>query len=84
MSESPFQSSLMAAVRHLFPKKNQKLQKVLKNVLQTFSACPFQCDKDLHVLLLMEQRNIIKSLSGNEGRSRLNEHYVPGTNMITQ
>lgn len=47
-------------------------------MLQTFSFCPFKCDKEHNARLLMEQQNIIKSLSGNEGRSQLNEHCVPG------
>lgn len=40
-----------------------------KKCFKPLSSGPFECDKKLRGLLLMEPRNIIKSLSGNEGRS---------------
>lgn len=57
-----------------FQRKKSETAEDTRNVLPAFSSCPLKCDKRLCGLSLMEQRNTIKSLSGNEGRSRLSEH----------
>lgn len=63
-----------AALRGVFPKEKLRNHRRYQR-RPSFSSCPLKCDKQLCGLLLMEQRNTIKSLSGNEGRSRLSEHW---------